>query len=233
MVSNIDLKINYTELFGEKWLETLNEIIFSEDFYRVMLELHLLYKKKSIHPKKHDVFKAFKLCDPDNLKVVIVGEEPYSTNLATGIPYGINENSIKIPKALNNIKECVENEFYNGLALDFDYTLESWADQGVLMLSRSLTIEDNKPGSHYYLWNYIIINIIRELNLQNAGIVFMLWGSSARSLGALIDQNFNHVMEFMSPADTRYSNLKWNCNHFKITNQLLEENFGHQSSIIW
>ena len=114
----------------------------------------------------------------EDTKVVIIGQDPYhGVNQATGLCFGINNNT-KIPPSLKNIAKELKNDLNIELK---DYTLEYWAKQGILLLNSSLTVTKGKPGSHIQKWNKFTSFIIDELNKLNTSIIFVAWGSFAHN----------------------------------------------------
>ena len=134
--------------------------------------------KGDFYPRLEDVFLAFRLCPFSKTDVVIIGQDPYHDGSATGVCFGTNG---KVQPSLRNILNKLEDEYGESLPKDFDYTLKSWASQGVLMLNTSLTVRKNQPGSHLHLWRWFTDALLKELQLRKADIVFILWGKHAQS----------------------------------------------------
>lgn len=176
-----------------------------------------------IYPPEADVFNAFKLTTPDNLKVVILGQDPYhGPNQAHGLAFSVREG-VRIPPSLQNI--------YKELALeyaDFDIPahgcLARWAEQGVLLLNTVLTVVATQPNSHRHLgWEQFTDKVIAQINSQLNGIVFMLWGSHAQKKGRFIDRQRHFVLQAPHPSPLSAHRGFLGCGHFKQTNTLLEQ----------
>ena len=176
-----------------------------------------------IYPPEADVFNALKLTTPDNLKVVILGQDPYhGPNQAHGLAFSVREG-VRIPPSLQNI--------YKELALeyaDFDIPahgcLARWAEQGVLLLNTVLTVVATQPNSHRHLgWEQFTDKVIAQINSQLNGIVFMLWGSHAQKKGRFIDRQRHFVLQAPHPSPLSAHRGFLGCGHFKQTNRLLEQ----------
>ena len=137
-----------------------------------------IYNNQNIFPDIQNIFKCFDYFELEDTKVVIVGQDPYhGVNQATGLCFGIN-NDTKIPPSLKNIAKELKNDLNIELK---DYTLEYWAKQGILLLNSSLTVAQSKPGSHIKKWNKFTSFIIDELNKLNTSIIFVAWGLFAHN----------------------------------------------------
>jgi uracil-DNA glycosylase len=139
-------------LFG-KWYEILEPVVESDFFKQTILSIEAEYMKSNtrVLPDYHNVFRAFKETNPEDFKVLIIGQDPYPSHKhATGIAFGIPFTSTSIPPSLMNLRNEIELSM-GSLAVDFDVTLESWCRQGVLLLNSSLTVIEGKPGSHAHL----------------------------------------------------------------------------------
>ena len=149
-----------------------------------------------IFPSENLILKAFDICPFDEIKVVIIGQDPYhGLNQATGLCFGVNEN-IKIPPSLNNIKK----ELYSDLNIELiDNSLENWGKQGILLLNSSLTVIQGKPGSHIKEWNNFTERIILEINkLEN--IIFIVWGQFALNKIKNIDKSKHYTIISSHPS---------------------------------
>lgn len=149
-----------------------------------------------IYPPKHNLFKCFEFCQITEIKVVIIGQDPYhGPNQATGLAFGVNINT-KVPPSLRNIINELENDIEINLQ---DITLETWAKQGVLLMNASFTVIQGKPGSQMNLWREFTDYIISELNkLDN--IIFVAWGAFAYNKFSLIDTHKHTLMVSSHPS---------------------------------
>ncbi len=149
-----------------------------------------------IYPKQDNILNAFKFCDYNNVKVVIIGQDPYhGYNQATGLAFGINNGNLPPPSLMN-----ISRELKNDLNIDmYDYTLESWARQGVLLLNSALTVFANQPGSQLALWKKFTEYIISCINALD-NIIFVAWGSHAYNKLKEINTVKNHVIVSSHPS---------------------------------
>lgn len=204
------------KIFGN-WYSILSPIIKSHYFTRIITTLNKEYKYKNIFPKKTLVFNAFKLTDYRKFRVLILGSEPYPNNRSTGLAFANDLSHISISPILKRINEVIEYDYYNGLNLNFDQTLESWAKQGVLLLNTSLTIEKGKPNSHKYRWENFIRIFLKILGDYNPGTIYVLWGKDAQQYKEHIDIKNNYIIEAEHPLySSAYKGRKWNFSFKKI-----------------
>jgi len=174
-----------------------------------------------IYPPEADVFNAFRYTEFNQLKVVILGQDPYhGPNQAHGLCFSVRPG-VAVPPSLKNI--------YKELALEYpDFTipqhgyLESWARQGVLMLNTVLTVVANQPNSHRQLgWETFTDNVIKVISAQAEPVVFLLWGSHAINKQRLIDQSRHHVLTAPHPSPLSAHRGFLGCGHFQKANELL------------
>lgn len=175
---------------------TWNEIIKEEEqkeYYKTLMNfINKEYDSKIIYPKKELIFNAFKLTSYENVKVVIIGQDPYHTpGYAMGLAFSVNDG-IEIPKSLVNIYKELYNEL--GIIAPNSGNLSKWAQNGVLLLNRILTVEKGKPLAHKNKgWEEFTSNILLKLNESPNKIVYLLFGNEAKQLGKLIT-NPNHLV---------------------------------------
>lgn len=208
------------EYFGD-WLSVIDEAELSI----IMRRLSVEYKVKSICPEQSNVFKAFSLCPLKNLKVVFIGQEPYSQKgVATGILFGNNKeiSDENLSPSLKVIKEAVVNFDIPHNCIIFDPTLESWAKQGILMLNSALTVELNKVGSHTALWRPFIAKLLKNLSVYDTAIVYVLFGKQAQSFNPYINSRFNHIFEIEHPAYFARNGTKMPSKLFSDINSILK-----------
>lgn len=186
---------------------------------------------KTIYPPSQDVFNAFNLTELDNVKVVILGQDPYhGPNQAHGLCFSVLPK-IKTPPSLVNI--------YKELATDIpDFTipqhgfLQSWAEQGVLLLNTVLTVEQAKAHSHAKIgWEQFTDTVIQQLSDHCSGLVFLLWGSHAQKKGLVIDTQKHHVLIAPHPSPLSAHRGFLGCKHFSETNKILKQQ--NQNPIVW
>ncbi|WP_187985493.1 uracil-DNA glycosylase [Vibrio metschnikovii] len=178
---------------------------------------------KVIYPPAAEVFNAFRLTEFHDVKVVILGQDPYhGPNQAHGLCFSVLPQ-VKTPPSLVNIyKELVQD--IRGFIIPNHGYLKSWADQGVLLLNTVLTVEQGKAHSHANSgWETFTDRVIEALNQHGQGIVFLLWGAHAQKKGKMIDRQRHHVLEAPHPSPLSAHRGFLGCKHFSMTNQLLEQ----------
>ena len=152
--------MTFENYFGG-WTKVINKQIVKETMQKVVIEYH----NHECTPELNNIFRAFTLCDYNNLRVVFLGQDPYpQKNVATGIAFGNKENTDKLSPSLKVLKDAVINPLVPHGIIRFDNTLESWAKQGVLLLNSALTTECNKIGAHVLLWRSFIIQLLQNLS---------------------------------------------------------------------
>lgn len=235
------------DLFEENWFKILTPFIESQQFDDIIS--HLKSEKangKKVVPFDVDCFNAFKYCPYNELKVVIIGQDPYhgirfDKPEAHGLAFSYkktNQNDYYVPKSLQNILKEVAMDVYGShsdLFIDQDTNLERWAKQGVLLLNTALTTIEGTPGAHLTLWKPFTNYVIQYLNTQNPGLIWMLWGSDARKYKIHLDCTRHHILEAGHPSPlncnpiTRFEG----CEHFKKANELLVKMNGKLAEIQW
>ena len=196
---------------------------FEKPYFKELAKfLRKEYDTKTIYPPKRLVFSAFDSCDYEDVKVVIIGQDPYhQVNQAHGMCFSVNKG-IRIPPSLVNIYKELNNDL--GCSIPSHGYLMKWAKQGVFLLNAILTVEDSKPSSHKNKgWEIFTDNAIKKLNEHKNPLVFILWGNFARSKASMID-NRHLIIESAhpSPLSAHYGffNSKpfSKCNNFLIKN---------------
>ena len=202
-----------------------------KDFLNSQLELPY-YKKiisflnyeiannKIIYPNVEKRFQAFNITPFNKVKVVKFGQDPYhSKNVADELAFSSNET--RTPKSLANIFKELKNEYFD-IELDTN-SLSSWANQGVLLLNTSLSVEEGKPNSHSKIgWNIFIENFIEYLNSNKDFLIFILWGNHAKKLKPFISPKF-HILESPHPSPFSVNKGFLGNNHFQKVNQILRK----------
>ncbi len=218
-------------VFNNNWGEILKYDLnkdYMKDLYNKVLEE---YKTKTIYPKFDDLFTAFNLTDFNDIKIVILGQDPYhNENEAHGLSFSV-QKGIKLPPSLKNIYKEIETEFNISMPKDFG-DLSSWANQGVLLLNTSLTVEKNAPASHKNIgWEKFTDEVIKKIDEKRDNIVFILWGSHAIKKQKII-KNKSHLV-LTSPHPSPLSSYRgfFNNNHFLLANKFLKEN--NKKEINW
>ena len=178
--------------------------------------------QSEIYPDIDNVYNAFKLCSFKDTKVVILGQDPYhQKGVANGLAFSVNPGC-KIPPSLRNIYKEIESDVDAEINKNGD--LNHWAEQGVLLLNCSLTVEDSKPGSHSsFGWENITDSVIKLLN-KKSNIVFLLWGAHSIKKRYLIDESKNIVFTAPHPSPLSAYRGFFGCKHFTKTNLYLSKN---------
>ena len=181
-------------MIGNKWDQLLNDEYKKEYFTKLMDFVKQEYKEKTIYPKQNEVFNAFRYTDFNDLKVVILGQDPYhGPNQAEGLPF---------PEA---------------------NSLKPWAKQGVLLLNAVLTVEEHKPTSHKDKgWETFTDDVIKIINQKEEPVVFILWGAYARNKKALITNPNHYIIESAHPSPFSARNGFFGSKPFSKTNEFLK-----------
>lgn len=215
--------------FNKKWDEILDSELKKPYFKELGIFIKDEYKKKIIYPEYNNIFKALRLTDYDDVKVVILGQDPYHGDKeAHGLSFSV-ERGVQMPPSLRNIFK----ELYNDIGVKRDVTdLTDWANQGVLLLNSILTVIKDTPLSHKNKgWEIFTDHIIEELGKREKPIVFILWGSYARSKKELI-KNKNHlIIESVHPSPLSANRGFFGSKPFSKTNEFLKKN--NMGSIRW
>lgn len=184
-------------------------------------------KGKIIYPPQNEIFNAFKFTPFDKVEVVILGQDPYhGPHQAHGLCFSVRPG-VRKPPSLQNIFKEIHNEF--GTAVPKDGCLEKWAKQGVMLLNTSLTVEAGKAGSHANIgWEKFTDKVIKILNDEKEGLIFLLWGAHAQRKGAIIDPKKHYILKAAHPSPLSAHNGFFGCNHFSKTNQLLKKMGRHE-----
>ena len=211
--------------FNPSWQTILSEEIQKPYFQDLMQAVDEEYQNHICFPPKELLFAALNHCDFDDLKVVIIGQDPYhGDGEANGLCFSVNDG-VKIPPSLRNIFREL-NEDLGTVFFPTSGNLESWAKQGVLLLNAVLSVQKDKPNSHKHLkWNLFTDAVIQKISDEKHDVVFLLWGNFAQKKGSIIDRNKHLVLESGHPSPMSANQGKWFGNkHFSKTNTYLEMN---------
>lgn len=180
-------------------------------------------KGKVIYPPQEDVFNAFNYTELADIKVVILGQDPYhGPGQAHGLSFSVRPG-IKTPPSLVNMYKELEKDIIGFERPTHGYLL-SWAQQGVLLLNTVLTVEQGKAHSHAHLgWETFTDKIIATINEHTEGVVFLLWGAHAQKKGQIIDTKRHHVLKAPHPSPLSAHRGFLGCGHFSQTNKLLKQ----------
>lgn len=218
----IQLRVGSDNVLNKSWDNVLNNDYKSNYFQKLGLFVRSEYHHKVVYPKYENIFNALKLTDYDDVKVVILGQDPYhGENEAHGLSFSVLEG-VKRPPSLENIFK----ELYNDLGIKrTNNDLSDWARQGVLLLNAIMTVVKDKPLSHKEKgWEIFTDNIIKYLNEREKPIVFILWGNFARSKKALITNTRHMIIESAHPSPLSASRGFFGSKPFSRCNTFLEKN---------
>jgi uracil-DNA glycosylase len=212
------MKIN----LSADWQTVLANEIEKPYFKELLLSLEDEYKNHICYPPLDLIFSAFNHCSFNDVKVVIIGQDPYhGAGEANGLSFSVNDN-VKIPPSLRNIFREINTDL-DAVFMPTSGNLEKWANQGVLLLNASLTVRKDTPNSHKHLkWNLFTDAVIQAISDQKENVVFLLWGSFAQKKGLKIDRSKHYVLESGHPSPMSANQGKWFGNkHFSKTNVFL------------
>lgn len=179
------------------------------------------YANNTCYPKEEQIFEAFNLCNFNDLKVVIIGQDPYhGIGQAHGLCFSVNEG-IALPPSLKNIFKEIETDL--GISYAENGNLERWAKQGVLLLNATLTVKAQNAGSHQKKgWEQFTDSIISLISEKKENVVFLLWGGYAKKKGVKIDANKHCILTCGHPSPLSANRGHWFGNkHFSKTNKYL------------
>jgi uracil-DNA glycosylase len=215
----------------ESWKEILKEE-FDKSYFQHIITFLKAEKAtgKIIYPPGPLIFNAFSETPFTNVKVVIIGQDPYhNRGQAHGLSFSV-PGLVPKPPSLANIFKELRNDL--GIAIPESGNLEKWTSQGVLLLNASLTVRQNEPASHAKIgWLQFTDQVIRKISEQKEGIVFLLWGKFAQEKQSLIDETKHFVLKAAHPSPFSAENGFFGCRHFSRTNQILVDQ--KKSPIDW
>jgi len=212
--------MNWLSKLGD-WGDALSPYISSAAF-DMLIEQVKADKAKGVFPHPENLFKAFETTQLEDLKVVILGQDPYHNGQATGLAFGV-ESKTKIPPSLKIIRRELQAQF-DHVPDEFDHSLEHWAKQGVLLLNTALTVVKGQAGSHSHLWAQLTPMFIKEMCSRKKDIIFVLWGKHAQGYEKYI-HNTSRILKSPHPAAEAYSGGKagfFGNGHFLKVNELLD-----------
>ena len=205
------------------WKTFLKEELNSNNFKAIISELEIDRKHHTIFPENEAIFNAFNQTNIDDLKVVILGQDPYhGKGQAHGLSFSVPDG-VKIPPSLRNIFKELQADLR--LTISTNGNLNTWAEQGVLLLNSTLTVRKKEPGSHQKLgWEDFTDSIIKKIADKKEGIIFLLWGAFAQKKSVLIDEKKHHILTAAHPSPFSAYRGFLGCKHFSKTNEILINN---------
>ncbi len=207
----------------ESWKEVLKDEFVRPYFLQIAAHLKTEKATKAlIYPPGSLIFNAFDKTPFDNVKVVILGQDPYhNPNQAMGLSFSVPDG-IAPPPSLMNIYKELHTDI--GMPIPTTGNLTSWAKQGVLLLNAVLTVRANEPASHAKIgWMDFTNSVIKKISEQHSGVIFLLWGRFAQEKQALIDETKHHVLKAAHPSPMSAFSGFFGCKHFSRTNFLLSK----------
>lgn len=207
----------------QSWKEQLSEEFEKEYFSKIVTFLKTEKEAgKTIYPPGKQIFSAFEYTPYPNVKVVIIGQDPYhNPGQAHGLSFSVPDGFPAPPSLMNIFKEIQSDLDIN---LSGKSNLQKWAEQGVLLLNASLTVEANNPMSHSQVgWHLFTDAVIRKISATKDHVVFLLWGKFAQNKEQLIDGTKHKILKAAHPSPLSAYNGFFGCGHFSKTNQWLQE----------
>jgi uracil-DNA glycosylase len=213
-----------------QWIEIIEGEQQKEYYQKLKTIIDERYETTEVYPPKEKIFNAFSLCKYENLKVVILGQDPYhQKGQAQGLAFSTPANIKNPPSMVNILKEIVDDI---GASQCLDGDLTPWAKQGVLLINTVLTVEDSLPNSHQNIgWEIFTDSIIKHISDNVQGVIFLLWGSPAIKKSKLIDEKKHYILTAPHPSPLSSYRGFFGCKHFSKTNEILKR-LG-KSEIIW
>ena len=202
-------KARLSEEFEKPYFTTLIDFVKQE------------YRTQTIYPPGKEIFKAFDCCDFADVKVVIIGQDPYhGPGQANGLCFSVRDG-IRIPPSLVNIFKEIRQDLNKPIPASGN--LERWARQGVLLLNATLTVRGSSPGSHQNKgWEVFTDAAIRRISDEKENVVFLLWGSYAQKKGEVIDRSKHLVLMSAHPSPFSADRGFFGCKHFSKANEYLK-----------
>lgn len=203
------------------WEKIIGEEFKKEYFEKLTQFVKKEYLSKTIYPEGKNIFRAFELCPFEDVKVVIIGQDPYhGPKQANGLCFSVNDG-ITLPPSLQNIYKEISTDL--GVERPTKGNLDNWAKQGVLLLNATLTVRANTPGSHQHQgWENFTDAVIKTISEKKENIVFLLWGKYAQDKGTIIDRKKHHVLTAPHPSPFSAHSGFFGSKHFSKTNQYLK-----------
>lgn len=205
----------------DSWKQALKDEFNQDYFQELSKKVKAAYLSDHVFPPPKLVFNAFALCPFDQVKVVILGQDPYhGRGQAHGLSFSVPDGT-RIPPSLQNIYKEIKNDL--GKDLPASGNLERWAKQGVLLLNATLTVFESKAGSHQgWGWEHFTDAVIKKVSEEKEGVVFMLWGRFAQNKSTLIDGSKHLILKAPHPSPLSAYNGWFGSKHFSQANDYLK-----------
>jgi len=204
------------------WKVILTELMTTYDIEnKINYEHENINRNLAVLPNPDLVFAAFNHFSLDELKVVIIGQDPYiNKEQAMGLSFSVPEG-VKLPPSLKNVYKCIENTCDTNMNFQKG-DLTKWAKQGVLLLNTTLTVFEKISNSHKKIWKGFSLDLLKYISDNTNGVVFLLWGNDAKKLKSTIDIDKHHILEHTHPSPLSRKSFI-DCDHFVRTNKILRE----------
>ncbi|MBR1563744.1 MAG: uracil-DNA glycosylase [Paludibacteraceae bacterium] len=216
----------------ESWKQVLQPE-FDKPYFELLTEfVRQEYKTKQIFPPSGLIFNAFDSCPFDKVRVVIIGQDPYhDVGQAHGLCFSV-QDGVRVPPSLQNIYKEIESDLGHASQCAPSGNLQRWAEQGVLLLNATLTVEAHRAGSHQNKgWEIFTDAAIKALSDKRENIVYMLWGSYAQRKASFVNSQKNLILKAAHPSPLSAYNGFFGCKHFSKANQYLQQH--GQQPIEW
>ncbi|HHT62818.1 MAG TPA: uracil-DNA glycosylase [Clostridia bacterium] len=209
--------------FDNDWDELLKEEFQKEYYLKLRQFLKKEYRTRTIYPDMYKIFEALKLTSYKDVKVVILGQDPYhGKNQAHGLAFSV-QKGVDIPPSLINIYKELQDDL--GCYIPNNGYLVPWAKQGVLLLNASLTVVANMANSHRNKgWEHFTDAVIQLINKKDAPVVFLLWGNNAKEKGKYLNNPKHLILKSVHPSPLSANRGFFGCKHFSKANKFLKEN---------
>jgi uracil-DNA glycosylase len=203
------------------WKDRLSEE-FDKPYFKTLINfVKEEYKTQTVYPPGKEIFKAFDSCNFDDVKVVIIGQDPYhGPGQANGLCFSVHDG-MRMPPSLVNIFKEIQGDLKKPIPSSGD--LSRWANQGVLLLNATLTVRASTPGSHQNKgWESFTDAVIKKISEEKVHLVFLLWGAYAQKKGEIIDRNKHLVLMSAHPSPFSADRGFFGCKHFSKANEYLK-----------
>mgnify|MGYP003291379462 CR=1 FL=1 len=215
---------------AEDWKRILADEFSKPYFEELVSFVKMEYASGTVYPAGRDIFRAFDKCEFDNLKVVIIGQDPYhGPGQANGLCFSVNDG-IAFPPSLQNIFKEVQSDI--GTPMPESGELDRWAEQGVLLLNAVLTVRAHQAASHAGRgWEKFTDAVVRAIAERKSEVVYMLWGSYAQKKGAIANPANNLILKAVHPSPLSAYRGFFGCKHFSEANKYLES--VGKTPVVW
>lgn len=210
---------------GNEWYKYLSPIIQSNEFKSDFKKIANQYGKVKCYPDINQIFRCFEECKFEDLKIVLIGLDPYINGQATGLCF---ETEGKYTPTINQMYTGYTKEYPSNFNVNFlDGKLAHWANQGMLMYNTALTVEKGKTNSHALYWKYFTTELFKKLNKLDKSLLFIAWGNAAQNYTKLITNSKHTIINATHPVSASYTGTEWDSKgNFKFTEKWIKENYN-------